>query len=190
VAAVGGGPAPLPPAALVLTSDREPDVLFVRQAPGWTAAGRLPCRGSRGTTGALVGDLDLDGDDDLVMVRASSLPRILFAQRLQLQSLGVAQLGRPAGLRLRARHPGVAALLVGQRPARLPLPPFGLLRLEPAGLSQLALLPVPAGGAVDLTLPTAASWPELELALQAGYLDVVANAVTLTNLEHLTLARR
>ena len=189
VAAIGGPP-PLPPHALVLGSNREPDLLFVRQGLLWSAPRRLPCRGSRATEQVLVGDVDVDGDPDLVMLRASSLPRVLFNQGLQLQSLGVVQLGRPAPLRFTAPHVGVAVILVGPRSARLRVPPFGLLRIDPIGLAQLLKVSVPAGGVVDVSLPTSAAWPEFELPMQVGYLDAIANELTFSNLEHLTFARR
>ena len=185
-----GGPLPWRPDALVLSSDREPDVLLVRQGALWSSPQRLPCRGSRATERVLVGDVDVDGDPDLVMVRSSSLPRVLFHQRLQLQSLGVAQLGRPALVRLTAPHLGVAALFVGPRAARLPLPPFGLLRLDPVGLAELLQFPVPASGVVDVSLLTSAAWPEFELPMQVGYLDAIANELVFSNLEHLTFVRR
>ena len=115
---------------------------------------------------------------------------MLFHRHLQLQSLGLAQLGRPARLRFVAPNIGVAALFAGVRSTRLPVPPFGLLRLDPIGLIELIQLPVPPGGVVDVTFPTSLAWPEFELPMQVGYLDAIANQLALSNLEHLTLVRR
>jgi hypothetical protein len=64
------------------------------------------------------------------------------------------------------------------------------LRIDPSALAQLALIPVPASGVVDVSLPTSAAWPEFELPMQVGYLDAIANELVFSNLEHLTFARR
>ena len=70
---------------------------------------------------------------------------------------------------------------------RLPFLDWGLLRLNPsAGLFQLASFPISASGVFDLTIPTLVSYPEFELPLQMGYLDMVQGRLTLSNLEFQT----
>ncbi|MEM7201874.1 MAG: VCBS repeat-containing protein [Planctomycetota bacterium] len=200
-------PAPMPlaglpadPSALLLLPDRFGPALLVgsaasadvlvrrRPAGGYGAPVALAPRGSRATVGFLGGDLDIDGDEDVVVVRRGHLPQVRLNGELQLAAVGgVTQIGRPAVVRQASRRSGVGVLLAGAQ-ARFPLAPYGLLRLNPVGLVSVTPLPVGAApGAVDLSIPTLPGLPVATAALQVAFLDTVAGAIRLSNLERLQL---
>ena len=183
VAAVGGS-SRAQPEQLVFGSGTAADVVFSRVGTSFSRRLVMPGRGSHRTADVLVRDLDVDGDEDLVIVRSTALPRVLFDQSFQLSSLGIAQVGRPLTIRARGPNIGSAALMISAGTRRLPLLNWGLLRLNPgAGLFQLASFPIPASGSFDLTIPTLASYPPFELPMQMGYLDMVQGRLSLSNLE-------
>lgn len=183
VAAIGGS-SRVQPAGLVFGSGAESDVMFTSNGSLFTGRSVLPDRGSHRTSQVIVRDLDVDGDEDLVIGRAGTLPRVLLAQTFQLSSRGIAQNGRDLAIRVRAPHVGSAAILISGSTRRLPLLNWGLLRLNPsAGLIQLASFPIPATGVFDLTIPTQVTYPEFELPMQMGYLDMVQGRFSLSNLE-------
>jgi len=114
---------------------------------------QLPFRGSNATEQCLAGDLDLDGDDDLVTVRATVLPSVLLGQSLQLTQNSIAQRGRR--LALSVRLPSATAtgwLGVSLETTRSVLPGVGILRIREPILAYTfsgqtassVMLPVPA----------------------------------------------
>ena len=97
---------------------------------------------------------------------------------------GVAQNGRPLTIRARAPNPGQCSDL-RQRASHAPAVfDVGVLRLDPGfGLITLASVPISVTGVVELTLPTQVTFPEFELPMQMGYLDLVRSEIFLSNLE-------
>ena len=91
------------------------------------------------------------------------MPLILHNQHLQLQAAAAPRLGAGWVLHVRSRPgastmPQLAAQFLGIAPTRLPLPPLGTLRVDPAMALLLppALLPAPWGEAT-LTVPIPAN---------------------------------
>lgn len=182
VAALGGSSTQQPD-AIIVTSCVAGDVMFRRQAGAFTLRTELPNRGSLATERVLVGDIDVDWDQDLVFQRMGYLPRVLMNQDLQL-SFAMVQLGRQTTLHIRAPGDGSAALLMGINQARTPFW-FGLFRIGPP-LWAVGTLAVPSGGVLDLPFPTWDGWPEVEYVFQVAFTGSGTN-LRMSNLEPWTL---
>jgi hypothetical protein len=180
-------------AAVVAGSAAAGDLVIARSVAGGVyAATPVPLRGTSRTVGFLVGDLDVDGDQDLVRLRDGSLPAILFQHEVQLAQTGVCQLGRSGTLRLRGPEGNSVHLFASASltPVRLPVPGIGLLRLAPFGLVEVFNAAIPAAGVVEPPpIPTGPAWSPGEIPLQAAVLDLRALRVRLTNLEPFALVR-
>jgi len=166
--------------AIALTSSVAPDVLLRWSNGGYNGAVPLPTRGSDVSTRWLAGDLDLDGDDDLVAVRAGFLPRVLFHRALQLTSRGIDQPGRLMELQLHSPTTGLAVLLLGV-PGRQPWSPFGVLRLDPS--SALTLAQFPVSGPYDYRLMLPPFLPAFVARVQAAHIDGLSASLRLSNAE-------
>jgi hypothetical protein len=184
VTALGGSDTQQPD-ALIFGSRTEADVAFHRQGGSFSLRTTLPERGSQDTDAVLAGDLDLDGDRDLVVCRNGALPRVMLEQSFQLVAGGLTQVGRHSVISLRVPEPGAAAVFIGVQTARLPFA-FGVLRLDPSLILQLLSLPVAPPG-FDLDVPTASTWPVFDLPLQTGFVNNAGTRVVLGNLEFWSL---
>ncbi len=173
---------------LLLGSATSHDVILPRLAGGFGPPIQLPARGSLSTTEFLVGDLDVDGDRDVVIARSGHLPAVLLNQRLQLTQTGVAQVGRPLVLRVRAPASGIVALLLGPQ-TRLALPPYGWLRIHPAGMVVLPQFGVSANAPTDWSLPTPPTLPEISVPVQGAFVNIALLTAELSNLELARLVR-
>ncbi|MEM7202950.1 MAG: VCBS repeat-containing protein [Planctomycetota bacterium] len=105
------------------------------------------------TEGATVGDMDGDGDPDIVFGNveqpfssSSRTNRLLTNLRGQVATPLVAVVGREFVLEAYARHrgpgPHVALPLVAAATARIPLPPLGVLGLDPTAMASLGPFPI------------------------------------------------
>jgi FG-GAP-like repeat len=118
----------------------------------------LPMRGSSRTSRLIVRDLDLDGDDDVVVARFDSYPALLLGQSFQFTHRGgLSQLGREAAMHIalpdlqtfgvvvigypvvRFRLPGMGVVRMGRFSVLLPMPN------PPRTLVHEIRLPVPTG---------------------------------------------
>ncbi len=86
---------------MLVGSSSEDDVAFPWTRSGYGAPATLPPRRGQSTARFSVGDVDLDGDQDVVAMRDRHTPAILFNQHRQISS-SVTQLGRPLVVRARA----------------------------------------------------------------------------------------
>ncbi len=199
VSALGPAPLPLRPSCLALIagrgatpdlavgSDTAVDRVYHRSSGRWVA-GPLPPRGAVGTARLIAADLDLDGDEDLLGLRDAHHPRLWFHQQMQLTQHGPTQLGRPLHLSLRAPTPGVGIFLLGVG-GRLALPGYGILRLSPFGLVELARAPLGPTGEFAISVPTSPAFPATTIACQAVWADLLAGRARLGNLEQVRLVR-
>ncbi|MEE9125600.1 MAG: VCBS repeat-containing protein [Planctomycetota bacterium] len=160
------------------------DILF-RRMGNKLAPEQLPYRGSHVTQGCLTGDLDLDGDDDLVTLCATTLPGVLLGQSSQLTQNSVTQVGR--SLRLAVRLPSITAMgLVGVwfQPTRIPVPGLGILRIQ----NPIPILSFgPNATATDVLLPIPASLKPQPVPVQLFV--VHRNVLKIVNLDILELTR-
>lgn len=143
----------------------------------------LPTYGGLRADRLTTGDLDLDGDDDLVVSRQDATPLVLLGGRTQLVQTGVAQVGRRLTLRLRGTPGGRAFFFTGA-PAKVRLPGLGWLRLSLArGIVPVFDAAVPASGVLDLPpVRIGDSWKPGQVGLQAAILEP-GPKILLTNLE-------
>jgi hypothetical protein len=91
----------------------------------------LPFRGSTKTRELLVRDLDLDGDDDVVVVRFDTYPALLLGQSFQFTHRGgLSQLGREASLHVALPDRQTFGVLgIGYPVVRFELPFMGVVRM-------------------------------------------------------------
>ena len=131
-----------------------PDLLLPRSvAARFGVPQALDWRGSYFTTDQLVGDLDLDGDDDVVTLRAATLPGLLMGQLPQLTQNSITQIGRSASLFLSLpTRTSVGLVGLWITPIRFPIPGLGILRISspiqilslgPNQTSANFLIPIP-----------------------------------------------
>ncbi len=132
------------------------------------------------------GDIDGDGDVDLVATEAAGRLHVITNHVRQLAWRGLPRVGKDLALDVSGPkgEPWVLAMSHGQ--ASIPLPPFGLLQLDPGGLKVVAggLLDAFGQAAAFGLMPPGAGSVGLTVYGQA----VVGNAPRLTNLEVVTLA--
>ena len=99
----------------------------------------LYSRGSGEEILALPGDLDRDGLTDLlVFPEALPYPYVLFNSRRHLRAPWPCSIGKDFRLEVFGRPGRAALLLAGLKPGSTPLPPFGILRLDPSWILPLS----------------------------------------------------
>jgi hypothetical protein len=133
------------------------------------------------------GDLDADGDPDLVtldVVAPGREPHAVVWNNMsrQLRAPDLLRVGRSYRLEL---HGAVGGGVLAGAPllARLPMPPLGVLGLDPGSAAVFALTSPPPGGRradVLLSVPAAAVLAGARFAFQAGVVDG-AGVLRLTN---------
>ena len=125
----------------------------------------LPVRGSRNTRQFLTSDLDLDGDQDLVIARSDTLPALLLGQRTDFCNVGLGQAGREGLIHI--AYPDVATLggiAIGFPSTRVDLGSMGILRL---GRMSVILMVAPTGGLQQqLRLPLPATLSPMQIPMQ------------------------
>lgn len=188
---LGGLPAFAAVTALVQLDERrvavgregEEDVLLARSASSFRLD-PVPMRGSRATRRLLAEDLDLDGDQDLVVVRADSEPAVLPGLDTQLAARGLGQNGRVLRLLVAGPSGGTGFLLFSPLTTRSPLAGLGILRLvSPVTVAAVRLGAAPT--VIDLVVPP--TLPPLDLPLQLVTFDPLAASVAIGNLELATV---
>lgn len=95
-----------------------------------------------------VADIDRDGDLDVVL----SGPRIYVNMGRQVLRVGVARLGRPAGLVVAGPPGGLFMLFASPFPAATPIPGMGLLLVDPTHAVPVLGGAFPPSGQVDFGL--------------------------------------
>lgn len=175
-------------AASVVLGSAAGDCVRVARAGGRLVLQAVPTYGVPRADLLTVGDLDLDGDDDLVVSRRGATPLILLGGRTQLVQTGIAQIGRRLTLRLRGSRGGRAFFFAGLASGKVSLPGLGWLRLSPGrGIVPIFDAAMPPGGVLDLPpIPVGKSWKPGEVALQAAVL-APGPRIGLTNLERVRL---
>lgn len=147
----------------------------------------LPVRGSILTRRLAVADLDLDGDDDLVVARFDALPAVLLGQSVQLSNVGITQAGRESSIRVAL--PGsqwLGAIAIGFPTARVEIPGLGVIRLQRI---LPTMLPVPSAQVSVLRFPMPANLGTTPIPLQL--LTVAPNGkLTFHNLDVFQATRR
>ena len=143
----------------------------------------LPFRGSIQTNAMLTGDLDLDGDTDVVTLRRETLPGLLRNATSHLSHTAISQSGRVLSLRFVPPPPtSTAFLFLGPVIPPVDLAPFGVLRIgSPALLFQFGL--TPGNRELTLSFPLPANLGSGEVPLQAAFLDPLGLRIRLSNLE-------
>ena len=144
----------------------EPNALLLNQAGAFVDASAAWLEPDRDwTEAAAFGDLDRDGDEDLVL--ASSLQfssgargtdRVLVNLRSELFATNLAAPGQPLHLELRGDPLQLYFLAISPVPAELPLP-FGVLGLDPGTLVTVDSGALDSGGAVEWAFPVSATAP-------------------------------
>jgi hypothetical protein len=144
---------------------------------------QLPFRGSFATQACLAGDLDLDGDSELVTLRPTTLPGVLLGQSLQLTQNSITQPGRSLGLFVRLPPPPARGLVgLSIQTTRVELPGFGILRLS----GPIPILTVgPSATGADLLIPTPPSLAMLPIPAQLFVID--QNVLRIGNLDILEI---
>ncbi|MCC6673331.1 MAG: VCBS repeat-containing protein [Planctomycetes bacterium] len=119
----------------------------------------LPLVKSGGCPKILVGDVDLDGDPDVVLPDAGGglypvgRARLYLNRARHLYALGSATRGLPYRLDLHGPRSGGAAVAFAAAPARIAVPPLGILGLDPHGvLVAPGTVPLDATGLGSLTV--------------------------------------
>ena len=136
----------------------------------------------------LVADIDLDGDPDLIAINSAREPsgaarsKVFVNLHRQLTAPRMPRLGFDYVLRVHGAPLGAATWLALQ-PARLPLPPFGTLGLDPASAQPFVMVPAPASGnvaEVQFLVPNLPALAGLPIYLQA----IETGSLRLTNTLH------
>jgi hypothetical protein len=117
----------------------EPATLFVNDGSGGFAPQPNGVRGgTRWTTDLAVDDLDGDRDQDAVLVTPRG-PCLLWNRHHHLTWRTLPRVGFPLQLDLEGRANEPFAMALAPNPVHLPLPGFGVLRLDPASLRVVLL---------------------------------------------------
>lgn len=176
------------PGARVLIGDRATRsvVTFAATGGGFTLPRSVELRGAGIAHRFAVADLDVDGDQDVTVCFEDQPPIVLFGRERQLQQTGVCQIGRQLSVRLHGPASGAAVVFFGLSGFRFDLPPWGLLRLNPAGMTQLLSVPIPITGLADVSLPTSPNFLPVQLLFQGATLNAQFD-IRFTNLEVVSL---
>ncbi len=181
-----------PPSLLVGSSRGGPLWLLRGQgAAPFSAPEPVALHGDPRVAALHVADFDVDGDRDCAIVPLIGRPSLALGTEWHCATVGMTQAGREMTLRLRGPVAGsIAAWLWSPAgSARLPVLPYGLLRLAPPVVSLL-VLPIGPTLTQDLALPMPAAAQDATLYFQAAFLDPRDLSVHLSNLEvALILAR-
>lgn len=172
---------------VVMVRNGERDLVMAWNGTNYPGASLLPYRGSTASTGVIAGDLDRDGDDDLIVLRDGVNPLVLNNETLHLQPLGSTYGGRTAEVLLRGPSVGALAFIAWGLPLDS-MTPWGLLRLNPATMGSMYLGPAPASRENVWSLPLAPGLPSIRFPLQAAWITQGGDIV-LSGLEHLVVAQ-
>ncbi|MEM7307832.1 MAG: FG-GAP-like repeat-containing protein [Planctomycetota bacterium] len=167
---------------LVLASSDENQVLLNDGAGAFTALGLGAL--DEGTFDVAAGDLDADGDDDLLFVGWAQ-NRLYVNRTRQVSWRHLPRVGKPLFLDL-ADAPGTPWFLAwAPATASVPLPPYGLLGLDPAALQVLGSGSFDGAGNAELVALVPATPPLVGADL---YVQMLAGApLILSNVERVAL---
>lgn len=169
---------------IVLARDDGPDAIYAWNGSSYVGPLSLGYRGTVATRGFLLGDVDRDRDQDVLVLRAGLDPALLMNETTLVQPLGPVQSGRANQVLLRAPEPGSLAFIAYGLP-RDTLTPWGLLRLDPATIGSL-FLGVPPGRETTWNLPLGPGLPWIRFPIQAAWITP-GNEVFLSGLNHLVI---
>jgi hypothetical protein len=134
----------------------------------------------------LAGDVDGDGDVDLIADRAGRDRRVLRGTLRSFTAPYAALLGRTFEYRLRdntvtTSNPALVSLVFGTGLARLPLPGIGILRIDPAAAVVLPPAVVPVQGTLSMAfaIPTDTSLRDASVVAQPFTVYVRGGTATL-----------